>query len=78
MAAPQPAGIPEGPADARLLHGWYSTGGPAGLTEHLERYGPPPTASGRRAADRLIRAVEEAGLTGRGGAAFPTGRKLRS
>ncbi|GAA1072469.1 NADH-ubiquinone oxidoreductase-F iron-sulfur binding region domain-containing protein [Kitasatospora arboriphila] len=78
VAAPQPAGIPEGPADARLLHGWYSTGGPAGLTEHLERYGPPPTASGRRAADRLIRAVEEAGLTGRGGAAFPTGRKLRS
>ncbi|MFD9128372.1 NADH-ubiquinone oxidoreductase-F iron-sulfur binding region domain-containing protein [Kitasatospora sp. NPDC059571] len=78
VEAAEPPGIPEGPADARLLHGWYATGGPAGLAEHLWRYGPPPAASGRRAATWLIRAVEEAGLTGRGGAAFPTGRKLRS
>ncbi|MEU9078745.1 NADH-ubiquinone oxidoreductase-F iron-sulfur binding region domain-containing protein [Kitasatospora sp. NPDC048538] len=76
--APQPPYAAEGPSGARLLHGWYTTGAPAGLAEHLQRYGPPPSASGRRAAAWVIGAVEEAGLTGRGGAAFPTGRKLRS
>jgi NADH:ubiquinone oxidoreductase subunit F (NADH-binding) len=68
----------DGPNGSRLLHGWYRTGGPADLPEHLSRYGPPPLPTGRRPADRLIRDVEESGLTGRGGAAFPTGRKLRS
>ncbi|MFJ9906838.1 NADH-ubiquinone oxidoreductase-F iron-sulfur binding region domain-containing protein [Streptomyces sp. NPDC101152] len=67
-----------GPYGSRLLHGWYATGGPAGLDEHLGRYGPPPLPRTTDAADRLIRAVEDAGLTGRGGAAFPTGRKLRT
>ena len=67
-----------GPYGSRLLHGWYATGGPAGLAEHLGRYGPPPLPRTADAADRLIRAVEDAGLTGRGGAAFPTGRKLRT
>ncbi|MCX4744755.1 SLBB domain-containing protein [Kitasatospora sp. NBC_01287] len=67
-----------GPHGARLLHGWYSTGGRADLAEHLHRYGPPPLPPGRRPATQLIQAVEESGLTGRGGAAFPTGRKLRS
>lgn len=69
-----------GPYGSRLLHGWFSTGGAADLDEHLRRYGPPPLprAQGRRPAVHLVRAVEEAGLTGRGGAAFPTGRKLRS
>ena len=46
--------------------------------EHLDRYGPPPlprhAADGRR---HLISTVEAAGLRGRGGAAFPTGRKMR-
>ncbi|MEU8925370.1 NADH-ubiquinone oxidoreductase-F iron-sulfur binding region domain-containing protein [Kitasatospora sp. NPDC048545] len=78
VPAAQPPHTPDGPDGARLLHGWYATGAPAGLAEHLQRYGPAPTASGRRAAAWLIGAVEEAGLTGRGGAAFPTGRKLRS
>ncbi|MDH6136849.1 NADH:ubiquinone oxidoreductase subunit F (NADH-binding) [Kitasatospora sp. MAA4] len=67
-----------GPHGTRLLHGWYSTGGRADLAEHLGRYGPPPLPPGRRPAIGLVQAVEEAGLTGRGGAAFPTGRKLRS
>src|SRR2546423_5911895 len=46
---------------------------PVDLAAHLERFGPPPY---RGAPRRLIGEVEAAGLTGRGGAAFPTYRKL--
>jgi len=46
---------------------------PADLGAHLGRFGAPPY---RGAARRLIGEVESAGLTGRGGAAFPTYRKL--
>ncbi|MFE7169435.1 NADH-ubiquinone oxidoreductase-F iron-sulfur binding region domain-containing protein [Streptomyces sp. NPDC057616] len=67
-----------GPFGSRLLHGWYATGGPADVEEHLGRYGPPPFPRTADAAGRLVRAVEDAGLTGRGGAAFPTGRKMRT
>jgi NADH:ubiquinone oxidoreductase subunit F (NADH-binding) len=45
----------------------------AGLRAHLERFGPLPYLGG---PGRLIGEVEAAGLTGRGGAAFPTYRKL--
>ncbi len=80
LADPQGLSDPTGPYGTRLLSGWFTTGGPAGLEEHLRRYGMPPVprATGRRNARPLVRAVEEAGLTGRGGAAFPTGRKLRT
>ncbi len=70
-----------GPYDIRLLSGWLSTGRPDTLEQHLRRYGQSPLPrAGRsgRPGTRLVRAVEEAGLTGRGGAAFPTGRKMRS
>src|SRR5256714_6421724 len=46
---------------------------PVDLAAHLERFGPPPY---RGAPRRLIGEVEAAGLTGRGGAAFPPYRKL--
>jgi NADH:ubiquinone oxidoreductase subunit F (NADH-binding) len=46
---------------------------PAGLGTHLERFGPLPYLGAPR---RLIGELEAAGLTGRGGAAFPTYRKL--
>ncbi|ARF53336.1 NADH-ubiquinone oxidoreductase-F iron-sulfur binding region domain-containing protein [Streptomyces gilvosporeus] len=71
---------PTGPYGTRLLHGWFATGGPADLDDHLSRYGPPPLprALSHHSVAPLVRAVEEAGLTGRGGAAFPTGRKLRT
>ena len=46
---------------------------PVNLTGHLERFGAPLD---RGAPRRLIGDVEAAGLTGRGGAAFPTYRKL--
>lgn len=47
-------------------------GRPASLAEHLARHGPLPVAGG----STLIDEVGRAGLTGRGGAAFPTARKL--
>jgi len=60
----------------------------AGLREYERRYGPlpglggPPGRAGTwrpgRRPGRLIDIVEAAGLTGRGGAGFPAGRKMRS
>jgi len=54
-------------------------GGPASLAEHLARHGPLP-AIGRDAGSRaeFIAEVGRAGLTGRGGAGFPTARKLHA
>jgi NADH:ubiquinone oxidoreductase subunit F (NADH-binding) len=60
--SPAPRGLP------RLLPRW-----PEDLREHLARVGPVPYR-GRPGA--LITDVAAAGLTGRGGAAFPTHRKL--
>lgn len=50
------------------------------LPEHERRFGPVPLRghSGTARPERLIDVVEAAGLTGRGGAGFPTGRKMRS
>ncbi len=58
----------------RLLDHWLSTGRPSSLADHLRTHGPQPPHPGRG----LIEAVEASGLRGRGGAWFPTGRKLRS
>jgi NADH:ubiquinone oxidoreductase subunit F (NADH-binding) len=60
----------------RLLPDGFSTG-PMSLHDHLVRYGPPaaPPRS-RRRCEELIAEVELAGLAGRGGAGFPTARKL--
>jgi NADH:ubiquinone oxidoreductase subunit F (NADH-binding) len=71
------------PGLARLTAGWRDGTRAATLREHLERYGPLPRAGqrgdglpGRPAA--LTEAVTQAGLTGRGGAGFPTGVKMRT
>jgi NADH:ubiquinone oxidoreductase subunit F (NADH-binding) len=64
-AARPPASLP------RLLPRVH--GVPEDLRAHLARYGRPPYRGG---PGPLIRAVQEAGLTGRGGAAFPVHRKL--
>jgi NADH:ubiquinone oxidoreductase subunit F (NADH-binding) len=50
------------------------------LREHERQHGRLPLwgSSGRLRPDRLIDLVERSGLTGRGGAGFPTGRKMRS
>lgn len=59
----------------RLTAGWHDTDGPATLQQHLTTYGPFPEAG---KASTLIDAVIAAGLTGRGGAGFPTGIKMRT
>jgi NADH:ubiquinone oxidoreductase subunit F (NADH-binding) len=60
---------------ARLTVGWRQSGRSASLDEHQDCYGPRPRR-GRPGA--LADAVARAGLTGRGGAGFPTGTKLRA
>lgn len=44
----------------------------SGLAEHYQQFGPLPHPE----PAALIAALEQSGLTGRGGAGFPTGRKL--
>ena len=61
---PAPIGLP------RLLP---ATGQPMELAAHLHVHGATPYRGGPR---MLIHTIESAGLTGRGGAAFPTHRKL--
>jgi NADH:ubiquinone oxidoreductase subunit F (NADH-binding) len=58
----------------RLLAG-LAADGPTGLVEHEVIFGPLPLGWRPRS---LIDTVERSGLVGRGGAGFPTGRKLRS
>ncbi len=60
---------PSPPADTRRL---FAAGGPS-LTQHRARFGPLPALTH---ADELIGVLGEAGLCGRGGAGFPTGRKM--
>ncbi len=69
----RPGRIAPGTPVRRLTIGWHQTRGPANLRQHLDRYGSLPSP-GRQ----LIALVTAAGLTGRGGAAFPTGLKMRS
>jgi NADH:ubiquinone oxidoreductase subunit F (NADH-binding) len=64
---------------------WVLPDAPQTLEEHLRVHGTPPFAySGHSGAGdgpglaALIDAVERSGLTGRGGAGFPTGRKMRA
>ena len=60
---------------SRLLAGGD---GDHSLAGHLTRHGNRGSYSGARRRDELIAEVERAGLTGRGGAGFPTAVKLRA
>lgn len=67
------------PVVPRLLAGVDPRGISPDLAEHIRRYGslPLPERKRRRPwADNLIRDVDQAGLSGRGGAGFPTAIKL--
>ncbi len=59
-----------GPADLRLI----VRDEPLSLAEHTGYYGPLPSGQ----PGMLIAEVERSGLTGRGGGAFPAGRKMRA
>jgi NADH:ubiquinone oxidoreductase subunit F (NADH-binding) len=66
--------VPPASALPRVLAGLRPEG-PLPLDAHLARYGALPLSRG---ATDLIGLVEASGLTGRGGAGFPAGRKLRA
>jgi NADH:ubiquinone oxidoreductase subunit F (NADH-binding) len=67
------------PAARRLTIGWQRGGAPARLDEHLDIYGPVRAGRyGHLDPRGVLDAVDAAGLTGRGGAGFPTGTKLRA
>jgi NADH:ubiquinone oxidoreductase subunit F (NADH-binding) len=68
-AAAPPVGLP------RLLAGRRARPGRMSLGDHLEHYGEPLTAP-YAVGGRLFTTIERSGLLGRGGAAFPTARKL--
>ncbi len=64
---------------ARLTAGWNDFGHAASLHDHNRRYGELPAGRGRMIGGRdLVDQVTAAGLTGRGGAGFPTGVKMRA
>ncbi len=60
----------------RLLAGVHSDR-PIGLDEHLERLDPLPRAEPEARA-RLLDAIEQSGLRGRGGGGFPLAAKVRA
>jgi NADH:ubiquinone oxidoreductase subunit F (NADH-binding) len=63
---------------ARLLSGLGPTDRPVSYAEHLRQHGPLPPRGSEAADLGLIQLVERSGLLGRGGAGFPTGRKMRA
>ena len=85
-----PAGVPRpplrggqelarrgGPPLPRLLAN-AMTPRPLNLDDHLREYGPVPLPGRGHDQARFIELVERAGLTGRGGAGFPTATKMRA
>ena len=62
------------PGLPRLLAGLDASGAPMSLAEHERVHGELPG----RAPWELIESIEHSGLRGRGGADFPTARKLRT
>jgi NADH:ubiquinone oxidoreductase subunit F (NADH-binding) len=69
-----PAWLEGHPSLPRLLAGLDSRGSAMSLAEHQRVHGELP----HRSSHELIEAIEHSGLRGRGGADFPTARKLRA
>ena len=76
MTAPPTATAPR-TATTRLLSAPASGAGP-GLEDHVRVHGAPPVTRGRPHPhpDHLLAEIVASGLTGRGGAGFPSARKL--
>ena len=70
----EPARVPPAETLPRLLAGTRPDARPVSLDAHLRRYGALPATRGRA----LVEAVAGSGLRGRGGAGFPTARKLEA
>ena len=68
---------PVQPSQARLLGALAADGRSQPLEIHRSHY-PAPPAGGDGAWSELIDEVDRAGLRGRGGAGFPTARKMRT
>ena len=75
MRTAEPVDLQQPPSYPRLLAGADPEGRPVALSDHLIRWGAPPTATAGRS---LIEEVEASGLAGRGGAWFPVAAKWRS
>jgi NADH:ubiquinone oxidoreductase subunit F (NADH-binding) len=74
-ANPAAAGLGTGPSGLpRLLYGLEASGTPMTLDRHEQVHGPLPEL----APHELVEAVQLSGLRGRGGADFPTARKLQA
>lgn len=82
-AAPRPGGV-GGPvttttttlrSTSRLLAVADNGGGPD-LDTHVQVHGDPPRLTGAAARDGVLGALSRSGVTGRGGAGFPTTRKV--
>jgi NADH:ubiquinone oxidoreductase subunit F (NADH-binding) len=71
------AGEPTSAWPRRLLDGLDSSSA-VSLTDHVERWGELPRSRSAGADAALIDTVDHSGLLGRGGAGFPTGRKMRT
>jgi NADH:ubiquinone oxidoreductase subunit F (NADH-binding) len=74
-AGDSPIASPDARALPRLLAGVDADGGPVGIGEHLDRWGPLEVGRLRR---DLLQHVEASGLVGHGGAWFPVAAKWRS
>jgi NADH:ubiquinone oxidoreductase subunit F (NADH-binding) len=68
---------PQGVQLSRLTIGWQHARRAATLGQHTAVYGPVPDL-GRHGGHGLVNEVAAARLTGRGGAGFPTGVKMRT
>jgi NADH:ubiquinone oxidoreductase subunit F (NADH-binding) len=80
MTAAEPVAARDGRAPtARVLADWHESGRPD-IGGHLLTHGPVPVPARRDGAwaERFVEDIRAAGLTGRGGAGFPTARKLDS